>query len=79
MYDKNRGERVDRCVILVTGKDVEQILENPILIEGKAFHTTEAIMKTINDWNISDEIVALCFDRVLQMSTVDGELALANV
>lgn len=43
-------------------QDVEQLLEIPILPEGNAFHTTEAIMKTVNEWDISKQIVGLCFD-----------------
>lgn len=62
VFDKNRGKKVDRCVILVTGQDTEQLLQIPILTEGNAVSTTEAIMKTLNEWNISDKIVGLCFD-----------------
>lgn len=56
------GEIVDRFPIIVSGLDTEQLLGVPKLGSGTGAAQATAIIDTIEDFDITDRVKALCFD-----------------
>ncbi|XP_044020346.1 uncharacterized protein LOC122860551 [Aphidius gifuensis] len=53
---------VDRLCVVVTGYNTNQLLEVSELVSGTGKNQADAIIKSLNDWNISKQIKAMCFD-----------------
>lgn len=54
--------KVDRLPIVVTGIATEQLLGAPELEAGTGEKESEALLQTIEQWNLSTKIRAFCFD-----------------
>ncbi|XP_074096012.1 uncharacterized protein LOC141525415 [Cotesia typhae] len=55
-------KKVERLPIVVSGMDVEQLLGVPALDESTGANEAEVIFETLNEWNVTDSIVGMCFD-----------------
>ena len=55
-------EKVDRLPIIVSGSGTEQLLRIPKLSSGTGQAIADALMETVSDWGIVDNIKALSFD-----------------
>jgi len=62
MDDLTTKEHVDRLPVLVSGLGVEQLLGVPKLPSGTGEVQAAAVVQCLNDWDIEDRVVALCFD-----------------
>lgn len=60
--DLNTATNVDRLATIVTGENFEQLLSIPILHLGTAERATKVILEQLNEWRITDQIAAFCFD-----------------
>ncbi|KAG7168401.1 hypothetical protein Hamer_G002435, partial [Homarus americanus] len=61
-------ESVERLSILISGKDVSSSVGNvqlfgvPHLSSGTGVAQANAVVDTLKDWNVDDQVVAMCFD-----------------
>lgn len=62
MTDISGKEVVDRLPILVSGVDIDQLLNVPKLPSGTGESMAEAVNKTIDEWGLSDQVKGMCFD-----------------
>ena len=56
------GPAVDRLPVLVSGDGVEKLLAVPSLPNGTGQAAADAIMTSLEDWGIKEQVVALSFD-----------------
>lgn len=54
--------KVERLPIILSGVNTQQLLGVPKLSRGTGLQQALAIYETINEWNVSDRIKAMCFD-----------------
>lgn len=54
--------KIDRLPIIVTGLGTEQLLGAPALDTGKGVDMATAIIQTTNEWSVTANVKALCFD-----------------
>ena len=55
-------EKVDRLPVLVSGFGVDQLLSVPKLASGSGENQADAIVKALEDWEITDRVEAMSFD-----------------
>lgn len=55
-------KKVERLPIVVSGMNVEQLLGVPALDESTGVNEADVIFEALNEWNITDNIVGMCFD-----------------
>lgn len=53
---------IDRLPIIVTGKDIEQLLGIPELSAGTGVDQASAVHQALEDWGLTDKVQALCCD-----------------
>lgn len=56
------GVMVERLPIVVSGLETEQLLGVPKLCTGSGANQSKAIIKVLDEWNLSQHIKAMCFD-----------------
>lgn len=56
------GKKEDRLAIVVTGANVSKMLAIPSVPDGKSETETQAIVETVESWDLQDRIVAMSFD-----------------
>lgn len=56
------SENVDRLPIVASQMGTEQLLNVPELPSRTGQAITQAVFKSINDWNLSKKVEAACFD-----------------
>ncbi|KYM96046.1 Chondroitin proteoglycan-2 [Cyphomyrmex costatus] len=54
--------KFDRLPIVLTSRGTEQLLGAPALDAAKGIDMASAIICTMNEWNVTDGVKALCFD-----------------
>lgn len=59
---KDSSKKEERLPIIVSGKGVEKILSVPKLLNGKGSVMADAIYQAVDDWNLQNNIVGMCFD-----------------
>lgn len=52
----------ERLPIIVSGVDTEQLLGIPPLPSGTGANQANAIIKALDDWNVTEQVQAMCFD-----------------
>ena len=62
MEDLTFKTHVDRLPVLISGFGVEQLLGVPKLPSGTGEVQANAVIRCLEEWGITDQIVALCFD-----------------
>lgn len=60
--DLTSKEQVDRLPVIVSGKGVSQLLTVAKLISGTGEAQASAVHSAVEDWVITDNIRAMCFD-----------------
>ncbi|CAH0552832.1 unnamed protein product [Brassicogethes aeneus] len=55
-------KKVDRVPIIVRSNTIEKILSVPALPDGKGVTQAQAIFKAVQEWGLTDNIKAVCFD-----------------
>ena len=70
LEDLTGHETVDRLPIIVTGKDIEQLLAIPKLTSGTGEATAEAVFNACESWDINDFVRCMCFDTTAANSGV---------
>lgn len=61
--DDNESKKVERLPIVVSGENTEQLLGAPKLQSGTAINQVTAIVDVLNDWELTNRVEAICFDR----------------
>ncbi|KAG5887469.1 hypothetical protein JTB14_017324 [Gonioctena quinquepunctata] len=64
-------DKVDRLPIILSGVNTQQLLGVPKLERGTGLNQATVIKDTINEWNVSDRIKAMCFDTCAANTGVD--------
>lgn len=54
--------KAERLSILISGTNTEKILHAPFLSDGTGMSQASAVFETLMEWNICDNIKAMCFD-----------------
>lgn len=54
--------KAERLSILISGTNTEKILHAPFLSDGTGMSQASAVFETLTEWNICDNIKAMCFD-----------------
>ena len=72
LEDLTSRKHVDRLPVLVSGSNTEQLLGVPKLHSGTAAEQTNAIEKCLDDWKLSDRVVAMCFDTTAVNTGIHG-------
>jgi hypothetical protein len=62
MEDLTTNEHVDRLPVLVSGVGVEKLLGVPKLSSSTGVAQADAVVGCLEDWNITEQVVALSFD-----------------
>ena len=62
MEDLTSYEHVDRLPVLISGVGVEQLLGVPMLPSGTGEAQASAVVNSLGEWGITDQVCALCFD-----------------
>jgi hypothetical protein len=62
MKDVESNETVDRLAIVVSGGGNSKLLAVPKLVSGTGLQTAEAVVTCLEDWNLIDDVKAMCFD-----------------
>lgn len=62
MQDLTSHEHVDRLPVLISGVGVEQLLGVPKLPSGTGEAQASAVVNSLGEWGVADEVCALCFD-----------------
>ena len=62
MLSKTGDEKVDRLLLVVSCNGVDQLLAVPQLTTGTGHAISDAIIKTINEWNLNNDSKAFSFD-----------------
>lgn len=60
--NNERSGKIERLPIVVTGLNTEQLLGVPKLDSGSGMNSAKAITEMLTEWNLSDRVIALCFD-----------------
>lgn len=60
--DLTGSEQVDRLPVIVSGKGVSQLLTVAKLPSGTGQAQATAVYEAVEDWGVSDNISAMCFD-----------------
>ncbi|KAG5881633.1 hypothetical protein JTB14_033420 [Gonioctena quinquepunctata] len=55
-------DKVDKLSMISSGVNTQQLLGVPKLERGTGLNQATVIKDTINEWNVSDRIKAMCFD-----------------
>lgn len=66
------GRKEDRLPIVVTGEGTSKLLTVATLPNGKAAVETEAVAGAVEDWNLTDNVVAMSFDTTNTNSGCKG-------
>ena len=69
--DLNGNEKVDRLPVLVTGKNVSQLLTVAKLESGTGPAQAAVVFEAIEDWEIGNRVQAMCFDTTIAPTLVD--------
>ena len=56
------ASREDRLPVLVSGDGVAKLLAVPKLPNGTGHAAATAVVEALKDWEVADQVVALCFD-----------------
>lgn len=59
---KGSSQKENRLAIVVTGKEQEKVLEIPVTDSGTGKDEAEAVFKSLQKWDLTDKIKAMCFD-----------------
>jgi len=62
MEDLTSREHVDRLPVLISGVGVEQLLGVPKLSAGTGEAQASAVINSLREWGVTDQVCALCFD-----------------
>ena len=62
LKDIESNETVDRLAILVSGGGNSKLLAVPKLLSGTGLETAEVVLTCLEDWNLIDDVKAMCFD-----------------
>lgn len=62
LVDLTGKEKVDRLPVLVSSGGKSQLLAVPKLLSGTGEAQAQAVMNTLKQWNIQDNVQGMCFD-----------------
>lgn len=54
--------KAERLSILISGTNIEKMLQAPFLSDGTGMSQASAVFKALTEWNICNNIKAMCFD-----------------
>jgi len=72
MEDLSGKEHVNRVPVLISGVGVEQLLGVPKLASGTGVAQAAAVINCIQDLDILDRVVAICFDTTASKTGVNS-------
>lgn len=62
MEDLTGNEKTERLPILVSGDGNSKLLAVPKLTSGKGGEVAKAVVESLYDWNLQENVQAMCFD-----------------
>lgn len=62
LADLAGSETVDRIAIILSTSNVNQLLGVPKISDGTAENHSVAILNTLEEWKVTSNIKAMCFD-----------------
>ena len=62
LQDIESHESVDRIAVLVSGGGTSKLLGVPKLHSGTCAEIAEAVVTCLEDWNLQENVSAMCFD-----------------